>query len=422
MSGSYDYSALDGQLKQRYAKKITRAVPNNRFIQKNVPFSSAELIGDRFNAPILLSNDSGFTYTDPNGGLTTLNEAVAAQMKNAYLSGSEVIERTAMTYGQLARAVAPGAAFENTFDLVMKGMVEATSKRVEIAMLYGQSGVAKAASSANVSATKTTITVMSAHWAAAIWAGSEGCQLNFYRGSSEVSSGADAVFTVSAVDSVNKKITVTGTSTGITALDAEIASYPNTVDAFYNGSYGLEMVGLKKILTNTSSLFGIDAAAYSLWKGNHITTSGSLTQAKILDAVATCANLGLSEDVYVCVNPKAFNVLSSDQSALRMYDSSYSNGQGTNGFAGLKFHSPSGVVTVVPHMFVKEGDCFVINLNDMQRIGASDITFQTPGKGSAYQMFFQLPSQNGVELRMYCNQAIMLYRPAQGALLDGFSV
>ena len=423
MAASYDFSTLDGQLKERYAKKITRAVPNNRHIQKAVPFSNAEMVGLNFNCPVLLTSDGGFSYTDPAGGLATLNDGIAAQMKNAEIAGAEMIERTQMTYSQLARSVANGAAFENTFDVVMKGMVDASSKRLEIQMLHGQVGIGRASTSANASATATVITFTAASWASAIWSGSESNKLQFYTSNTTlVSSGADSVFTITAVNTVSRTVSVSGTATGITALDTAILNNAGLVDAYWQSAFGLEMVGLSKIMQNTGSLFGIDAAAYSLWKSNNITTSGALTQAKILDAVAQCANLGLSEDMVVFVNPTVFNTLSSDQSTLRVYDSSYNAGEGVNGFKGLKFHAPSGVVTIVPHMFCKAGEVLGINMKDIVRIGASDITFQTPGKGSSYQMFWDLPTQNGCELRLYSHQAILVYRPAQAFRLTGFTV
>ena len=420
---SYDFSTLDGQLKMRYATKIVRAVPSTRVIQKLVPFSNADKVGDKFNMPVMLTEDAGFSYTDPNGGLVTLNDAVAAQMKNAEVSGAEIIERSAMTYSQLARSVAPGAAFQNTFDVVMKNMVDSSSKRVELAMLYGQVGIAKAASSANVNATSTNVTITAASWAAGIWSGLENTKVNFYNAGSLVSSGSDAIFTVSTVSTTSRVVKFTGTATGIAALDTAIAANPNVLDVFFQGAYGLEMAGLAKIIANTSTLFGIDAATYSLWKSNDITTSGSLTFAKIMDAVATCANRGLEEDVVVLVNPSAYQVLSNDQASLRKFDSSYDKNNGTNGFASLEFYGPSGVIKIVPHIYVKTGEAYVINPNDISRIGASDISFQTPGKNANnYQMFWDLPSQNGCELRLYTHQAIIAGRPAQMARLSGFTV
>src|SRR5581483_4286645 len=134
-------------------------------------------------------------------------------------------------------------------------------------------GIGVTSSSANASSTSTVVTLTAASWATGIWAGMENCPLNFFKqsDSSLVSSGTDAVFTISSIDVDNRKLTLTGSAAGIAALDTAILA--GACDIFFDtartdATTFNEMVGINKIITNTGTLFNISASTYNLWKGN----------------------------------------------------------------------------------------------------------------------------------------------------------
>jgi hypothetical protein len=150
---------------------------------------------------------------------------------------------------------------------------------------------------------------------------------------------------------------VSGAAADITAINAAPAGgYVRFYTAGTNGAD--EAVGLDKIFTNTGTLFGIDAAVYSLWQANVFPVGGALTLAKIQEGVAIAAQRGLSEDVSLYVNPTVWQDLSSEQVAFRMFDSSYSAKKAANGFEALEFYSQNGKITVYAHKYVKEGEAF----------------------------------------------------------------
>lgn len=403
-------STLDGFFKVVYGDSHIAAVPENLYLVKNIDFREAEKIGDKFQVPVLLTREHGVTYLASGDGVTTLNDSVAAVSKKAQVDGAQIILRGQMDYEAAAKAQTSKAAFMNTTELLTQNLVESASNRLEMMFLYGQTGLGTTASSVNTDSTHTVVQLTSASWAVGIWSGMEGAQVNFYNGSSIVSSGADAVFTIDSVDVDNKKLTISGTSTGIAALDTSIGSGARTI--YFKGAYGKECAGLDKILTNSGSLFGIDASTYALWKANTYSAgSAALTMAKVLAAVAKAVGRGLREDVVCLVSPTTWQNLNSDQAALRGYDKSYSASQAESGFEAIVYHGQNGRIEVMSHAMVKEGEGFIFPKKRVKRVGAQDLSFKTPGRSD--EIFLHLPDKNAYELRIYGNQALFIEHPAR---------
>ncbi len=154
-----------------------------------------------------------------------------------------------------------------------------------------------------------------------------------------------------------------------------------------------------------------------MWKAGTYAAGGALTMAKVLSAVGVGVNRGLNEDVHVLVNPITWQNLNADQAALRQYDSSYSSKEAHNGTEGITYHGQNGKITVLSHPIIKEGEAMVLPLKKVKRIGACELSFKTPG--SEDQMFRQLDSSAGVELRLYGNQAIFIETPARCVKITG---
>jgi hypothetical protein len=179
------------------------------------------------------------------------------------------------------------------------------------------------------------------------------------------------------------------------------------------------MAGLQAIITNNSTLFNIDASAYSLWKGNTSPSTGTVSFAKIQAAIAKAVNKGLMEKATVLVGPAQWGNLNADQAALRVFDKSYASSKAENGVESLEFHSTNGPIEIVSHPLVKYGDAFVIPTDSVQRIGSVDLTFQVPGFDTE---FFRLVSgTNAVEVQCMADQAIFIERPAHSVYLSGLT-
>lgn len=400
-----DYNGL---FKIAYADALQDLVPEQNIIMRQVPFKgAAKLLGDTYNQPVILRREQGFTYAGQNAGAFNLNPAVSLKTQPAVVPGWQLLERSAIDYESFYKADNKNA-FRNAVDLVMENAMESFNYRLETGMLYGQSasGIGSyAVAPTNVNATTATITIAATAWAVGIWAEAEGASIDVFT-TGEVLVNTVGGLTVSAVNTVAKTVTVTGAAADITALDGTTAGYIR-----FHGASGNEAVGIDKIMTNTGSLFGIDASVYNLWKSN-VVTAVPQTLAGILSAVAVAQGRGLNEDAEVLVSPSKWAALLTEQAALRMYDSSYSNAKVDNGSKSITFFSQNGKLTVYSHTYVKDGEGFLLPFSRVTRIGSTDTTFNIPGTDGG-KVFRQMDSQAGFEFRLYSNQAILIETPAR---------
>tara|TARA_R100000805_G_C3615039_1_gene116369 strand:+ start:217 stop:1485 length:1269 start_codon:yes stop_codon:yes gene_type:complete len=403
---------LDGLFKEVYADNIVNLIPDSAKLVKTIPFISADKEnGNNYNQPVVLSNEHGMSFGSSSSGAFSLNNSIAMTMKNAQVQGGQMVLRSSISYDAASKASNSKKAFVRGTEYLVENMLESHTKFLEIGLLYGGSGLGNFDTISGSSATSRTITCTVASFASGIWSGAENAVLQFYDGSSLVSSGADSKFTITSVDLSNRQLTVSGTSTGITALATQLGS--GNADAYWDGAYGNEINGLDSIITNTGTMFGIDAGTYSLWSGNSYSAgSAALTMAKVLKSISDAQARGLNEDVDCFINPVTWQALNSDQAALRSYDSSYKAAKAEAGTEAITFHSQSGLIKVHSHNIVKQGEGFIIPPKKVKRLGSTDITFKRPGR-QGEDFFRELSDNAGYELRSYSDEAIFVECPAR---------
>lgn len=408
-------STLDGLFKIVYGEGPVNAVPEVSIIQKEVKFQKADKIGKSYNFPVILSQEAGVTYLAANAGVSTLNDSIAAQLKEASVDANQIIVRGQMDYEAAAKAVTSKEAFQNASELLVENLMETASKRLEMAFLYGRSatGLGTADSSTNVNTTTTNVLMLASGWAPGIWSGVENAVVNFYKVSdnSLISSGANADFVVASVDHASRIIKFTGTTTGIAALDTALAAGDCYIH--WKGAKDVEPIGIDKIVTNTGSLFGIDASVYSLWAGSSFSAgSAALTVAKILNAsTLAVAKGGLMEEATVLLSPKSFLNLAGTITDLRRQNGGQKEVTGIGGFENIQLMGVNGKLNLVPHSYVKEGEAFIVPFKRFKRVGSQEFSFETPGR--AGELFLHVPDKNAYELRLYGAQAIICTAPAK---------
>lgn len=410
-----DLTNMNGLFKTVYADKIQDLIPEYTILQKRLPFVAAEKeTGNYYAQPVLLSHESGFSYLGETGAVGSLASAVSMTMAEAQVKGTEIVLRSQLSYGALARASKAGPkAFKRSSSWLVEDMNNAARKRLEISMLYGRRSIGKVSSVSG-----QVITITDATWCPGIWAGSEGTYVEFFDGvaASATKDGPAADHPITAVDFDNKTITVSGDLTTTSAVNSD--SYIWFKGARTATAHN-DMAGLAEIVQNTGTLFNISASTYSLWKGTTVSSVGQPSHAKLQDAIAKGVSKGLMTKVLVLVPPRAFGVLNSDQSALRVFDSSYSKGKGDNGFESLVFHSTNGQCEIVSHPLVKDGDMFIVPIDEAARLGSVDLSFGVPGMD---EQFFSLVSgSNAVELQCMADQAIFLEKPAHSVFMTGLT-
>lgn len=401
-TGSNTLATLNGNFKEVYASDIENLIPESLVLIKKVSFVEKEKeSGNAYHQPVVLGQEHGVTFSGPNSGAFALNAPIAGQIKDATINPSQLVLRSAMSYEAAARAAKGRNAFIDSTQHLIENMTESMSKKLEIEHMYGSSGLAVVDSLSS-----QVITIKVGQWAPGIWSGSEGMKIDVYQGTSNTV--RQAALSISGVNMEDHKLTVVGTTTGIVDGDT----------IYFAGAKGNEMVGLYGILSNTGSLFGIDAAAYSLWKTpQHVLTDDPLTFDEIIKAAAKATEKGQMGDLTVLVNVKAYSGLNSVDAGLRMFDQSWSKEKSEKGSKSVKFYSQNGSLEIVPSLYVKEAHAFLINPKDFKRIGACDVTFKVPGRQEEF--FTQLSDNAGYDIRCYTDQALFCKAPGRQVLVTG---
>lgn len=391
-------ATMDGLFKSIYGDSQIKLVPESNVILNLIKFRQSEKLGKDYKVPVLLANEQGATYLASGDGVVSLNSAVAMTQKEAVVNGAQLIMRGALDMESMSKAASAGkAAFKDATQLLVENLTDSASKRLELMFLYGRSGLGTVASLSS-----QVITLTAASFAMGIWAGMEGAAIDVYTSGGSV---RQANLTITSVDLDNRTLTVSGTTTGIVSTDV----------IYFKGAYGKECYGLDAIITNSSSMFGIDASAYALWKGNTYSAgSAALTMAKVLSAVSKAIGKGgLNEEVVVLVNPDTWNNLNADQSALRQYINA--DNEAKNGFEAITYKGPSGKINVIAHSYVKAGEAFVLPPKRIKRVGAQDLSFANP----TGEVFYPVADKNAYECKIYGNQSIFVETPAKCTKITG---
>ena len=391
--------------------KAQSLLPENAVLMKLVPaITEATKEGRKYLVPVQLSHENGVTFGD--GTVFALNDASAAVYSEISVDAYPTILLTQISESVANRMANSKQTFITEASLRAQVMYDSLARYLEIAMLYGQSaaGLATIASSVATSSTVETLTITPATWSSGIWSGAVGARVNVYNSTALISSGADAIFTVTKVNVANKTVTLSGTSTGCTALHVGSAGGYNV---FWAGAYGIEMLGLDAQIVGGATFLGIDPTIYPLWQGQtYSSSSASLSMAKVLaGAGLAVAAGGLNSEAVLMVSAATFANLNADQAALRMYDGSYESKEAENGTEGISYMGPNGEIKIMVNNVVKEGEAFLLPVKHLKRVGAKELSFERPGQKD--QFFQEIPGYAGYSLRAGAEFAVLLERPAQ---------
>jgi len=411
MAAEVTLEQLQGMAKEVYADSFEDLIPEHVYLLKMIPFKESEKLGFAYNEPVVVSESQGVTYGGPEDDAMTLNPPIATSTRNARVRGSQIVARDQIGYKAAASLVAKGPkAFVNGTEHVIRQLLKTSTRRLELMLLYGGSGLGVAASSANQAATKTRITIQTKQWGPGIWVGMKNAQLDAIDNTDAVINTTGPL-TVDKVDMANRKLDLTGAAADIAALDTEIAANPNTVRLFFLGAFEKEALGLDKIITTSGTLFEIDNTVYDLFQGNQFDAGGAaLSFTKLSKAAGQLVPFGVEGDLLVMVSPATWENLNNDEAGSRRYDSSYKSRLAEKGVEAIDYHYQMGVMSVMSHPCVKEGEAFMVKKSALKRVGAQEISMKNPGSGD--RIFFDRPENSSFEIRTYCDQAIFSDHPS----------
>lgn len=401
-----DFDTLNSIYKEAYADKIEDLIPEGVKVLNMIKFQPSEKQpGNFYIQPVTLGLEHGFTYGGTGGTAFALRNGVASTHEQAKIRGHEMVLRSYLAVGAVSRSSNKNS-FINASKLVVENMLKSFARRLEVQLMYGQAdeglGVVE-------SVTGAVIKIEDHEWAAGIWSGSERMPVEF-RSSAGALRG-EANITLNNLNS--KEITVDAVPAGVVATDV----------IYYAGAFGKEFAGIHKIITNSGSLFDIDASQYSLWRGNTVEVGTDfagneavLSFEKIEESVAVAMEKGLADEM-LCVicNPKSWNNLLTDLSAKRRFDSSYSEAEHKQGAKSITFYGQNGDIEIKSSIYCKEGYAYSIQPDSFIRVGSSDVTLEQPGfEGKFIKL---LENANAYEMRAYTDQALLCTAPGINTLL-----
>jgi hypothetical protein len=400
--------------------------PDFAILKKIIKFDSANKIGRDFVKSVALTREHGFSYGE---SLTTALEGIISQnVDDVKVRGADFTLRAGWTYSVAHSMASNKAAFIDQTAHKFMSMMESAAFRLEAQMIHGSKGIlvtdANQDAVAAVTNTKyAVIPINPLYWSDAVASGLENANVSLYLASdnstASAASGPGSVvnkFSVSSVDLSAKTITVEckdGTEAAALVAEVEAAGY---YVKFY-GAHSNEMVGLTTIASNTGTLFGVNAATYSAWKGNTIAVgSANLTLKKILLGVGKAVGRGLMEKAVVLVNPQTFATMANDEAALRQYVAK--TVVGDRGVNAITYVGSNGPIEVISHPLVHESEAIAFPVGKASRIGSTDLTFGRPGSD---EILFDMQSYGGIEARLFSSQALFLPAPSHTCLFTGIS-
>ena len=386
-----------------YAKGVPELVPGIAILQQDLKYEPAKKIGDYFESAVRLALPNGFTHevSDGTAGVYSLNDVKAGTQKKAKVYGYQSVLRDHMAYDDAAKAVGSEAAYKSGTAFFFSGMQQSGRKRLETQLLYGGVGIGEVLT---YTSGDPSVVIKLAEWAPGIWTGMLGAEIDVMSGSTSTVRGS---VTIAGIDIESRKLTLSGTVASCAAGDK----------IYFKGAYAKELLGVHKIMSNSGSLFNIDAGTYELWKANNLAITGALSFKAVKKAIAKAVGKGLMEDVNLYVNPGGWDDLAEDISNLRTIEKGEVK-RVEIGHEEIVYVSQNGKTVIKSHPMVKEGYAYGMCMPTWHRIGACDFQMGIPGVDDG-KPFFHIATKAGWEARAFMNQAIYSETPGKSFYISG---
>jgi len=409
--GEVSVSTWEGWFKPVFGKYIP-LVPINDKLQQLIKFSEGDSEGEYFTEPIGLQLEHGVTYASANSGAFALDPPIASVTKKALINGSQHVLRCAIDYETCAKANKSQKAFGRALKQQFVTMKESIHKRLEIDLWCGQSPLGLVSAVAS-----NLITIAPAEFAAGFWSGMEGALVEFFDFAGTTQRTGTGKIIAVDIDAGTITLELATLPTGISAGGGGDRIYFKTQHITTGDR---TMAGLQKILTNTGSLFGIDAAVYSLWKATSAAMSAALQFDNIQRIIARMVGKGLDTNLVLLVSPYTWADLLVEQAANRRYVTERVRFE--NGAEAIRFYSQNGYVDIQASFYCKAGYAFLVSPTEWKRVGATDLTFEMPDAGmfpGVGTFFRPLADNAGIEWRCYDHQALYTAKAGRSGVFTG---
>jgi hypothetical protein len=406
-------------------QEFFKASEEVRDLQDTFPFQQGDEPGLKYVEALRMSGEHGYLFRE-SGTQTNFNPSIPLRVERATFLGKILEFTSTAEIDAVARAVREGKqAFKSTIGVKQEAMRDAVIKHTEWGLLQGGRPVAVIESiAAGGSAAQKVLTITAASWAPTFFCEMETAPFDIYDSTSASLAGgatkrsATGAVTLDSFDMEARTLTMTAAASG---------DWTNVVagDCLWRyTSYLKEDKGLIGITADTTGSLFLESAArtYGLMKGITDSGGGALTFARIKRMVALIARRSTKQATFtVRASPLQWYALDIEASAMRNYDSSYSR-TAKNGFAALEFTSPNGLIKVISHPFMKDGEAHVSDDRVYSRRGVSDIDFTVLSEGNEKYNYVVLQDRNAVQWRCFSQQGMFSKLPGRTGLFTGLEV
>jgi len=418
-------ATASGLLKTVYDEGVTDALPDNELITELIGYQRFEKIGAQFQASVNLSFGHSVTAMGDKDQNMSLNVPVIVPIQNATASSYVFVYRDIISNTLMQRATSSGPqAFESATAVTFERAKKSFTKIQEEVLNYGTLGIGQF-TAATADLNNSQITMLLAEWAPAIWIASKDMPIDIY-----TSAGVKTLSTTvtAMADLTTRKLTlasVTGLVNG------------TTYTIWRQGFRGLEAPGLQAILTNNTTLFGIDATGtFDLWTPNiYNLSSAALIFSKVARGVAQFRPKGLNKNLTLIISEDAFpdtipdfnttteTTASPGARTSRIFLGPDDTLKLVHGTQDLTYHINTTSVTVKSSPYQKNGYAPLIEADSLVRIGSSEkaFTFQELGGGGGGQSeyFRALENLNAFEFRLASDIAMFTSERNRSMIFEG---
>ena len=423
-------TSLLGLFKRTYGDSVIELYKNENPILDSTQFENK--IGEDFDQPVDLTLENAFTQavntTQPSGSAYGgYIQPISGVTARALVTPFSIHGRASVTYNAISEAAGKGdKAFAAATGHIVKRMGRSHAKRLEIQLIHGRRGLCEVESVSGSSTTRSVV-ITAATASEGMWAGlgkpvassAAGARLDVYTSARVKETTQTSTIDVVSYTPATRTLLVNGTDAagGLQLISAGDFLYFETVGPVAGAANTGEMPGFKFWANNTSTLFNIDASQQLLWTGNVNASTGTPTLATLIDALTAPSSYGLMNATTIAiVPPRAFNVMVSDQSALRRYNAAEKTGK--NGFSYLEFNVQTGTLRLQPHAYQHDGSIDMFCPDSVKRIGSVDMTF-IQQSGGEEKLILQSADSPGAEMRTLSNQTLFCEMPRHLVSLTG---
>jgi len=450
------YAESVGTFIDAWDNQLVEPFKNLAPLTADAKFSAADMVGGVYHVATRLTYEGGVTFAAPQtqpGQLSTPYVGPRAGITpDAQIQGMQVHGRSQVTYEVLARSAQNVNSTETdrkkavraASKIVMEGILQGVLKKIETQMLHGREGLGQGdttvATCSDVVATTyesvagfhVDVALSAATWSEAIWLMSEGHTFDIYANTSGLPAGAKL--------NTNPNTALAGTNQNgliLTAINpatplangvatgrvirlfssdgaagaagtGDVGGWVQPIPAnntqhvmFESATPTVEFVGLGLMAQNTGTLFNINAATYSMYRGNLLPNVGNVRLSTLIRAFARPINAGGAGLKYRAVVPtELFAQFANDESTLRRYASV--TGKAENGFDTIEMYLPQGsVLEVLGHNLQKDGIITGYVPDEVKRIGSQDLDFVNRSARRKEDFVLEVANSPASELRLF---------------------